>query len=98
MVGVANLRKARCNEASACSIASSGWPAQCLKQALTYQPRAKLGLRDSARSTRVLIAPMSSPKNASARAALTKTPGSSPATWRDRRAKSAPLRLSASKS
>ena len=35
-----------------------------------YQPRAKLGLSASARSTNAIMAPMSSPKCASARAAF----------------------------
>ena len=38
-------RGLRRNAASACSMASSGWPAQCLKQALTYQPRAEARIK-----------------------------------------------------
>ncbi len=55
------------------------------------QPRAKFGLSARARSTNAIMAPMSSPKYASARAAFARMPGSSPATSRARLAKSITL-------
>src|SRR6516162_5712700 len=48
----------------------SGWPAHSLRTPLRCHPRAKLGLSASARSTSVIIASMSSPKYARAKAAL----------------------------
>jgi hypothetical protein len=49
------------SEVSANSIARSNWPAKSLRMPPMYQPRAKLGLRLSARSTNVIMALMSSP-------------------------------------
>jgi hypothetical protein len=59
--GVARSRDAR---------SRSGWPAQSLRTPLQNQPRAKLGLSASARSTSPIIAPISSPRAASTKAAL----------------------------
>ena len=55
-------RGLRRSEVSTCSIARSGCPANSLRKPLIHQPRAKLGLSASARSTNSIMAPMSSPK------------------------------------
>jgi len=55
-------RGLRRNEASACSIAMSDWPAHNLSVPLTSQPRAKFELSARARSTNAVMVPMSSPK------------------------------------
>ena len=59
--------------------------ARILRMAPTYQPRAKLGLSASARSTSAIMAPLSLPESPGVRAALARTAGSSPAAYKARR-------------
>ena len=89
-------RGLRRSETSTCSIAISGWPAHQPSTPLMCQPRAKLGLSASARSTRRHHGTDVLAEIGQRNRGIARIPGSSPATSSARRARSAPSRRSAS--
>ena len=68
----------------ACSMARSGWLAQSRRTPLTNQPRAKLGLSASARSTSPIMAADILAEIGQHKGGKARTPGSSPCFHRER--------------